>query len=401
MKKTYLILIVLILLSFLIFSAKKGYNLVLISVDSLRSDSIKTNAPNLAKFSESATVFKNAYTIYPSSIGSYYTLLTGNNYLVSNELSTLKFIEKFDPIKNNDYVNLSTRLKKNGYTTTALLANPKLDGNIFRYGFDEFKNKLDNETVSKNAVEKIKANSGKRFFLWADFKVPNVMKVDETKQLPLCASQSYPGNLLVDYGKNVNQVDVAIGKVISALKETGTDKNTVVVIYGDKGENLDPKFYGLGKTLYDTDVKSVLIIKEPLQEASQLISEAIDNSKISDLILNRLDKNNIVKKISGFTNSGLTFFRISYGKNLKVAASDNQFKFIYNLTTDGCLPEKDASEFYDLVKDPNEKNNLINDQTKQKKIEEMKTALSKQTLVPIKKPGEKIDVIDRLKSLGY
>ena len=401
MKKTYLILIVLILLSFLIFSAKKGYNLVLISVDSLRSDSIKTNAPNLAKFSESATVFKNAYTIYPSSIGSYYTLLTGNNYLVSNELSTLKFIEKFDPIKNNDYVNLSTRLKKNGYTTTALLANPKLDGNIFRYGFDEFKNKLDNESVSKNAVEKIKANSGKRFFLWADFKVPNVMKVDETKQLPLCASQSYPGNLLVDYGKNVNQVDVAIGKVISALKETGTDKNTVVVIYSDKGENLDLKFYGLGKTLYNSDVRSVLIIKEPLQEASQLISEAIDNSKISDLILNRLDKNNIVKKISGFTNSGLTFFRISYGKNLKVAASDNQFKFIYNLTTDGCLPEKDASEFYDLVKDPNEKNNLINDQTKQKKIEEMKTALSKQTLVPIKKPGEKIDVIDRLKSLGY
>ena len=122
---------------------------------------------------------------------------------------------------------------------------------------------------------------------------------------------------------------------------------------------------------------------------------------MSDLILSRLENSKTMKKVDEFVNSGLTFFRISYGRNLKVGVSDNEFKFIYNLTTDGCLPERDASEFYDLVKDPGEKKNLISDPTKQKKIAEMKDALSKQTMVPIKNPGEKIDVIDRLKSLGY
>lgn len=403
MKKIYLLIAFLAILSFLVISVKKSYNLVLISVDSLRPDNIKTDAPNINKFSESSTVFENAHTIYPNSVGSYYTLFTGNNYLVNNELSTLKFIEKFDGEKNKDYVNLATRLKEKGYVTTAFLANQKLGGNIFKYGFDEFKGDLDNETVSKSAIEKIKGNGGKKFFLWADFKIPAVSDVNEEKRLLSCIDQTYPDmtKASVDYSNNVKGVDMAVERVISAIKEVGADKNTVVVIYSDKGENFDEKFYGLGKTLYNSDVKSVLIVKEPLQKAFQKVSEVIDNSKISDLILSRLEKGKTMKKIDEFVNSGLTFFRISYGKNLKVAVSDKEFKFIYNLTTDGCLPEKDASEFYDLVKDPGEKNNLINNPSQQKKIEEMKQALSKQTMVPIKNPGEEIDVIDRLKSLGY
>ncbi len=404
MKKTYLLIAVLAILSFLIISTKKSYNLVLISIDSLRPDNVKADSQSINKLSESSTVFKNAYTIYPNSVGSYYTLLTGNNYLVNNELSTLKFIEKFDGSKNKDYVNLTSRLKKNGYLTTAFVANQKLNKDIFKYGFDEFKGDLNNETVSKNAVEKIKANSGKNFFLWTDFKIPDAVNINEKKRLFSCIKQSYPEDMTgipVSYSISIRQLDVAVGAVISALKETGADKNTVVVIYSDKGENFDQKFYGLGKTLYNSDVRSVLIIKDPLQKSSQTISEAIDNSKMSDLILSRLENSKTMKKVDEFVNSGLTFFRISYGRNLKVGVSDNEFKFIYNLTTDGCLPERDASEFYDLVKDPGEKKNLISDPTKQKKIAEMKDALSKQTMVPIKNPGEKIDVIDRLKSLGY
>lgn len=404
MKKTYLLIAVLAILSFLIISTKKSYNLVLISIDSLRPDNVKADAQSIDKLSETSTVFKNAYTIYPNSVGSYYTLLTGNNYLVNNELSTLKFIEKFDGAKNKDYVNLTSRLKKNGYLTTAFVANQRLNKDIFKYGFDEFKGDLSNETVSKNAVEKIKNNSGKNFFLWADFKIPDAVNINEKKRLFSCIKQVYPEDMTripVSYSISIRKLDVAVGAVISALKEAGVDKNTVVVVYSDKGENFDQKFYGLGKTLYNSDVRSVLIIKDPLQKSSQTVSKAIDNSKISDLILNRLENSKTMKKIDEFVNSGLTFFRISYGRNLKVGVSDNEFKFIYNLTTDGCLPERDASEFYDLVKDPGEKKNLISDPTKQRKIAEMKEALSKQTMVPIKNPGEKIDVIDRLKSLGY
>jgi arylsulfatase A-like enzyme len=404
MKKTYLIIAVLVLLSLFLFFGKKSFNLVIISVDSLRPDSIKANAPNISKFSESATVFKNAYTVYPTSVGSYYTLFTGNNYLVGPELSTLKFIDKFDATMNKDYENLASRLQKNGYKTEALVANPKLDKNIFKFGFDEFKSGLNNATVSKNAVERVKSSFGKKFFLWVDFKLPDAVNIDEEKRMFSCIKQKYPvdmSSVPVTYGQNVKQVDVEVGKVMAALKETGLDKNTLIVVYSDKGESFDPRFYGLGKTLYNSDVKSVLAVKKPFQETPGQILDAIDNSKVSDLVLNQLEMKNFPKKINEFTASGLTFFRISYGRNLKVAVADQEFKYIYNLTTDICLPEKDASEFYDLVRDPNEKNNLIGDPKRQRKIAEMRAALSKETMVPIKRAGEEIDVIDRLRSLGY
>jgi len=404
MKKIFWMTVILIVLSFLLFSIKKDYNLVLISVDSLRPDSINTNAPNIAKLKDSATTFEKAYTIYPNSVGSYYTLFTGNSYLVNNELSTLKFIESFNATKDKDYVNLASQLKKTGFTTTAFLANPKLNSNIVKYGFDEFTGQLDNAAVSQNAVNKIKASFGKRFFVWADFKVPDAVKIDETKQFlcsPVTNIVETSNKITTVYSQNVKQVDAEVGKVLAALKSVGADRNTIVVIYSDKGENFDQRFYGLGKTLSESDVRTVLIVKEPQQTTSNVVLAAIDNSKVSGLIMSLLEKNQLKSKVSEFTNKGLTFFRISYGKNLKVAATDSKYKYIYNLTTDACLPEKDASEFYDLIRDPKEKSNLIGDPTKQEKANEMKVSLSGQTMVPIKNLGEKIDVIDRLKSLGY
>jgi len=58
MKKTYLLIAVLAILSFLIISTKKSYNLVLISIDSLRPDNVKADSQSINKLSESSTVFK-------------------------------------------------------------------------------------------------------------------------------------------------------------------------------------------------------------------------------------------------------------------------------------------------------------------------------------------------------
>ncbi len=381
---------------FLLNAANQNYNLVLISVDSLRPDYL--NSPNIDKLASSSTVFSNSYSIYPSSVGSYYTLFTGNNYLIGNELAILKYINDFDSTKSSDYSNLTTLLKKNGFNTAAFVSNPKLQKEIFKTGFDEFVFDSDNASLVDKANAKIKLLADRGFFVWVDF---NLAK-ENLVTCPVGAwTQDEYDKTVKEYDQNVKEVDSRVGQLVDYLKKVGLDKNTVVVFYSDKGENFDSRFYSLSKTLDNADIKSVLMVKQPQKQAKEVVKEAIDNSMVSSLILNQIGYARPLKNLQKFVNKGLTFFRLSYGKNLKIGVTDSKFKYVYNLTTDGCLPEKDSQAFYDLIADPEGKNNLIDDPANVEMIGKFKEELSKATRVSIQKPGEPVNVLEKLKSLGY
>lgn len=406
MKKFYLAITALLLIGAVLLGlGNRKYNLLLISVNSLRPDVVKTSAPNLSKLSGISTVFDNAYTIYPETVGSHYTLMTGNSYIVKDEVATLKFIENFDQTRNKDYANLASKMKTAGYDTFAYVADQVLNRKIFKYGFGEFQSQPDNSAVSNEVVNKIKNIGAGKFFIWAHYKIPNVEGLDYTNRLYSCSEDingQTDNQFMQAYSKNISKIDSEIGRVISTLSEAKSGKNTIVVVLGGRGENFDPKYFGLGKTLYESDVKIIFMIYDPSKK-TQKIDLTVDNSKVADMILGKAIKNNFNEKISALKESGLTYFRISYGKNLKVGVSDGKSKFIYNLVTDSCLPEKDASEFYDLIANPggDGKDNLMDDPDKQAKIQQMRDSLSKETRVPIPKPGEEVNVLDRLRNLGY
>ncbi len=64
-------------------NGNNNYNLILISVDTLRADHIgvyrypKNTTPNIDNWAKEAKVFTNAYTIIPSTPQSFYTLFHG------------------------------------------------------------------------------------------------------------------------------------------------------------------------------------------------------------------------------------------------------------------------------------------------------------------------------------
>lgn len=75
------------------------------------------------------------------------------------------------------------------------------------------------------------------------------------------------------YYSTTSFIDAQIGKVLEKLKETGLDKNTIVVFTSDHGYHLGEKGHWQKQTLYDRATKVPLIISGP---------GIISNKKIKD-----------------------------------------------------------------------------------------------------------------------
>lgn len=65
------------------------------------------------------------------------------------------------------------------------------------------------------------------------------------------------------YAACVSYADAQVGRILNKLKETGADKNTVVVLWGDHGWNLGEHAIWGKHNLFDTALRSPLIIYTP------------------------------------------------------------------------------------------------------------------------------------------
>ncbi|SHJ20711.1 sulfatase [Pseudozobellia thermophila] len=89
---------------------------------------------------------------------------------------------------------------------------------------------------------------------------------EEKAGLDRPVSEAYAKKLRHAYLAAVSYSDAQIGKLLSQLKASGLDKNTVVVVWGDHGWHLgDQRVWGK-HTLFENALKSALIIKNPQME---------------------------------------------------------------------------------------------------------------------------------------
>ena len=96
---------------------------------------------------------------------------------------------------------------------------------------EEFERPANQHTLTKRyneaAVQFIKEKQEQPFFLYLAHNLPHV---------PLFASEDHLGTSKRGlYGDVVQEIDYAVGQIIEALKETGLDKNTLVVFTSDNG----------------------------------------------------------------------------------------------------------------------------------------------------------------------
>lgn len=206
------------------------------------------------------------------------------------------------------------------------------------------------------------------------------------------------------YLAEVRRLDDQVGDVMKLLKETGKDKNTIVIFLGEQG----PQFPGGKWTLYDNGQRSSMIVKWPGVVKQGTETDAIvQYEDITPTLVNiaggepikGLDGKSMLNVLNGKTNQHRD---VAYGIHNNIpegpayairSIRDKQYKLLLNLNPDheyrikymmnpdkkntawytwmeksktdknakfltDRIAHRPAVELYDLVKDPYELNNL-------------------------------------------
>ena len=169
-------------------------------------------------------------------------------------------------------------------------------------------------------------------------------------------------------------VDESLGKVIEALEKIGELENTVIIYSSDNGYFMGEHTFKDKRLAYENSIRVPMIIRYPrLIKKSTEIDEQCLNIDLAPTILELagIDKPNYMqgesmldiitgKKNSKWRKSILFEYYVDdawpYAGPDQLAVRTNQFKLVDNFL------ENDIDELYDLINDPGEMNNLINDE---------------------------------------
>lgn len=395
-------------------------NVVVITIDTLRADHLgcygdhTVETPNLDALARSAARFTHAFTPVPITLPAHTALFTGSFPMATG-------VHDFSGNKvPASAVTLAKILHDHGYSTAAFLGAAVLDSRFglnqgFETYFDHFDfSRLDEtsldmvkrsgDQVVDNALEWLKANPRRPFFLWVhlyDAHYPYTPPEPYASRYP---GRPYDGEIAFD--------DAQVGRLIAFLKELGVYESAVLAVAGDHGEGLGEHgekthgFFVYNSTLHipmfikvpgatartiEKEASLVDVMPTVLQALQQPIPSSVQGRSLLSDILGRPSAS--ASNLYAETYLPLLHFHWSQLRALESAG----LKYI----------EAPRPELYDTRTDPHETKNLL--PGKQALSHEMRDRL--QTLerrytpasVGGAKESEPTDpaLADRLRSLGY
>lgn len=305
----------------------RGMNVLIISIDTLRRDHLGcygyelVKTPNLNRFAASATKFENAYCSSPWTLPSMASMITGRYPAVCgvDELHKLRpgitalgEVLRSRGYRNEAYVTNIFMYPEYGYANgfDLYLMNgdrpwlyPFRETLLYEWtsaGLRALDHKLGRarDDTRYNGDETVAAlrrlGKGRRpFFLWCHFmdphnpyapppgyvpEYPGIAPAEAYKLLeelqaagwragvwPINESRAPLFEML--YDGEIAYVDEQFGRIIDALAEEGLDRNTMVFVLNDHGEEFfDHGSYGHGHTLYSELIDMVLLAQVPGQK---------------------------------------------------------------------------------------------------------------------------------------
>jgi len=381
----------------------KPYNLILISVDTLRADYLRSYghpidaAPNIDKFAEKSVIFTNANSQSPWTTPSHASLFTSLYPSVLN-LQHWPNPGKICP----EAITLAEALRDHDYSTAGFLEAGMVSSKFgFAQGFNPYKQGFKHIHESVPAcLDWLDTQKNKKFYLFLHTydvhrydppdkfsnKFMKGYKGEVTKGIPLArALQKLHNKEYLDtldemdrrkivsiYNDALLYVDHWLGVFFKGIEEKGLMKNTIVILTSDHGE----EFWDHGKTGHGyTNFKEMLNI--PLL----IYHPDIPNGK-RDQLVGLIDIPPLATEMLGVKTpdiwQGKSFFKFLKGeKSKRVQISyaekghcENKsvqipgWKLVRSYTANKDSSIKIRNRLYNTKKDPREKKNVIKENPK-------------------------------------
>lgn len=195
-----------------------------------------------------------------------------------------------------------------------------------------------------------------------------------------------------DYLRCIWSVDENIGRIMDYLKESGLDKNTIVMYSSDQGFYMGEHGWFDKRLMYEESFRTPLIVKWPtIIKPGSVNTDLVQNIDFAETFLDiagiaipeDMQGKSILPLLKGKTpkdwRKSLYYHYYEYPGAHNIlrheGVANKQFKLIRFYGTD--VPNGEEWELYDLIKDPSEMNNIYNNSDQQSKVAEMKNELEK------------------------
>jgi arylsulfatase A-like enzyme len=389
-------------------------NVVLISMDTTRSDHLscygvyKNVTPNIDALAQEGALFKHMYSPVPLTLPSHSSMLTGLHPPRHGVHDNLKYQ------LNDSNLTLAEILKEKGFATGAVISAFILDSRFgLDQGFDdyddEFEETLDSHISQRrgsesteHAISWIDKNKDNPFFLFLHYYDPH---------MPYDPPEPFKSMIIHPYFAEIAYTDHCIGQVIDRLKSLGLYESTLIVVTADHGEMFgEHEEQTHGYYIYNGNIKVPLIIKTPGFNKAKIIEDFAGTVDIVPTICSLL---------------GIDIPEEVQGKDLSPYFQENRRPSVIepSLYSESMLPTKYGGnsllgliaggykyiqttrpELYDLINDPKESVNLLEDQSQRGRImqDQLKQILEESVLEEIESSLElDTEAIKKLESLGY
>ncbi len=366
---------------------KKNYNIILVNLDGMRRDKVDF-CPSLDKLKKQSYFFPLMDTVSPYTFASLHAIFSGM-YPSKNGVNGYYNIFKF---KKNEIKTITQMLSEVGYFTSCDIID---DSVIPNQGFDDF-NIFDEKTVNftKRHSQIIKDLSKKdKFFLFLHYTETHknlVRAIVQKYELESNDDNYFRSQKENDkrYNSCLSSSDEYISTLMNTIEESGIADKTILIIFSDHGtsigEKKGEKFYGVFTYEHTINVFCFLCIPgiqgNVINKQCRTIDILPTIAELAGINLNELKnvqgenllhliKNENIQEREVFVETGGLYGPWpSPEKHNVFCLKKNNQKLIYN-----DVPQ--TWEFYNLEKDPMEKNNVYDENSP--KIDKFKKTLIK------------------------
>lgn len=391
---------------------KERLNLLLITIDTIRSDRLSCysskhlKTPNIDSLANRSIVFTKAFAHTSTTLPSHANILLGTTPLYHGVHDNTNFVVR------DEFLTLAEHLKHSGYQTGAFIGAFPLDSRFgLSQGFDIYDDDYDMRKVRKTEGEEREAQivvdralewlkeCKSPWFLWIHCFDPHDPYIPPDPFKTQYADRLYDGE--------VAYVDFVMGKLFHYLEDNSLFKKTLVVFTGDHGEMLDEhgeKTHGF--FAYNSAIWIPLIISAPGMK-SRIVHQNVSHIDLFPTICDilRIEKPPFLQ--------GISLLPSLKGKKLRERTiyfeSLSPYYSMGWAPIRGIIYDSDKfinspiPEFYDLVKDFDELQNLAGKRELDGYKKRLNQIILDQSSGESSKAGQRMDreTLEKLRSLGY